>query len=205
MRHQASYRCSGVGRKGDTAGRLDNLGAEPAGHEIASRARPTAPPLDDGARPLRFGLEESERPLLELDPDATALEVGCDRGVPVPAFRKRCRTRGSEALVVEDAGTPERGKRLVPFACRNTAPVEAFAELCDRPIAVHERARGELERLRTSGLPLGHPRYFAAAFASAFSSGTLPFVSGAAPAAGSNRADTICSGPTSVWMRATIA
>src|SRR5215203_7466895 len=174
---------------------VDRLAREALREEVTGGPRGRSASLDDipGANELR--LERLDRRLRRPAVDPVALEVEPDRGVALAAGGESFRACLREARVVEVAEAREGLERLGSGRCVDADPLEPLLDLVRRPIAMAERPRRELDRIRRLRHAL-HRSPQTAAIAASSSTGDTSV----GAARGRSLAETICSGPACAWI-----
>jgi hypothetical protein len=128
--------------------RFHRILRESLSREVGSRlARPSQASRQHPGPP-GLGLEAGERGCTRLAPDAVALEVLANPLVPVSATRERCRTGEGEPLVIDVADALECLERVGPVGVLYPGLRQPVVDLAARAVAVAQRRRGDLDRVR---------------------------------------------------------
>jgi hypothetical protein len=136
-------------RKQGSEGRFERLRAEPLPLQLGCGLRRLPEPRSERPRPFGLGVDRVESGVGRLRRDAVRFEVVADRLVAVAALGERRRPRGREAAVVDVADALERLERV--GTCRLFDPRlgEPLVDLPARAVAMPERLRGDVQRVRT--------------------------------------------------------
>src|SRR5215208_717495 len=127
---------------------VDRLAREALREEVTGRPRGRSASLHDAPGADELRLERLDRRLRRAAVDPVALEVEPDRGVALAAAGESFRTCLREARVVEVAEAREGLERLGSGRCVDAGPLEPLLDLVRRPVAMAERPRRELDRIR---------------------------------------------------------
>ena len=97
--------------------------------------------------PLPLRRQTTDTRLDRLCGHAVAFEQVPDRFVAEATIGKCRRSRRSEAPVVDVADALERVERVGTIVVVDACPLEAIVDLTTRPVAMLERARGQIDRV----------------------------------------------------------
>jgi hypothetical protein len=135
-------------RKQGSERRFERLRAESLPLQLGCRLRRLAESRGECPRPGGFRLDRREGRLRCLRRDPVRLEVMADRLVSVAAIGEGCRPRRREAVVVDVADALERLERIGTRRFFDPRLGEPLVDLPPRPVAVTERLRGDVQRVR---------------------------------------------------------